>query len=321
MKENTPLVSIIIPVYNGSEYMKTAIDSALGQTYQNIEVIVVNDGSTDNGKTDEIARGYGDRIRYFSKENGGVSTALNYGIREMRGEFFSWLSHDDEYETNKIEIQINDVLRLRAEGKETDRSMFYCCGALMNSEGTIIRKNYDIYKNGWYRGNDVLEIMFRGHMLGGCGLLIPKRMFEEVGLFDETMRYMQDVFMWEKAFIAGYSLYVNEACMVKTRRHNKQTSVTGKAYGVRDREVVGTYLSHHLKGLESSDGKNLLKVYMNLCMRNNSLSVGNKIYKDLCAEKELSFCEKVHANWLRSYGKVRILLSKVYYTVLYRSGR
>ena len=60
-----PLVSIVIPVYNGSNYMSEAIDSALSQSYDNIEVIVVNDGSKDDGKSDKIARGYGDKIRYF----------------------------------------------------------------------------------------------------------------------------------------------------------------------------------------------------------------------------------------------------------------
>ena len=82
------LVSIIIPVYNGANYLREAIDSALNQTYQNCEVIVVNDGSDDNGKTEEITLSYGSRIRYFRKENGGVATALNAGIREMQGEYF-----------------------------------------------------------------------------------------------------------------------------------------------------------------------------------------------------------------------------------------
>ena len=87
MKEEfNPLVSIVIPVYNGAEYMREAIDSALAQTYKNIEVIVVNDGSKDN--TDEIARSYGEKIRYFKKENGGVSTALNLAIQNMQGEYF-----------------------------------------------------------------------------------------------------------------------------------------------------------------------------------------------------------------------------------------
>ncbi len=84
-----PLVSIIIPVYNGSNYVKEAIDSALAQTYKNIEVIVVNDGSTDN--TEKIVKSYGDKIRYFYKENGGVASALNLAIENSKGEYISWL--------------------------------------------------------------------------------------------------------------------------------------------------------------------------------------------------------------------------------------
>ena len=103
-----PLVSIIIPVYNGENYLREAIDSALAQTYKNIEIIVVNDGSKD--KTDEICKSYGSRIRYFKKENGGVSTALNLGIKKMNGEYFSWLSHDDLYYDDKIKVEV-DYLR------------------------------------------------------------------------------------------------------------------------------------------------------------------------------------------------------------------
>lgn len=92
-----PKVSIVIPVFNGSDYLDKAIQSALNQSYQNVEIIVVNDGSNDGGKTAEIAKSYGDNIRYIEKENGGVSSALNRGIEAMTGEYFSWLSHDDEY--------------------------------------------------------------------------------------------------------------------------------------------------------------------------------------------------------------------------------
>src|SRR4030065_1713637 len=94
-------VSIVIPVYNGSNYLRGAIDSALAQTYKNIEVIVVNDGSDDGGKTEAIANSYGDKIRYICKKNGGVSTQLNVGILAAGGEFISWLSNDDGYIPDK----------------------------------------------------------------------------------------------------------------------------------------------------------------------------------------------------------------------------
>ena len=104
-----PKVSVIIPVYNGSNYLSDAINSALSQTYSNLEIIIVNDGSNDNGKTKEIALSYGNKIKYIEKENGGVSSALNIGIKNMTGEYFSWLSHDDIYYPNKIEESIKFI--------------------------------------------------------------------------------------------------------------------------------------------------------------------------------------------------------------------
>ena len=71
-EERVPLVSIVIPVYRGANYMREAIDSALGQSWPRCEVIVVNDGSPDGGETERIALSYGDRIRYIAKENGGA---------------------------------------------------------------------------------------------------------------------------------------------------------------------------------------------------------------------------------------------------------
>src|SRR5262245_18482633 len=89
-----PLVSIVIPVYNGANFVADAIESALQQTYSRTEIIVINDGSTDDGATAQVAQIYGSRIRYYEKANGGCGSALNYGIERMRGEYFSWLSHD-----------------------------------------------------------------------------------------------------------------------------------------------------------------------------------------------------------------------------------
>jgi glycosyltransferase involved in cell wall biosynthesis len=105
-----PLVSIITPVFNGEKYLREAVDSALSQTYQNTEIIIVNDGSTDS--TEEIILAYGNKVKYFKKKNGGVSTALNLAIRKSKGEYISWLSHDDVYLPKKIEDQIAEISQL-----------------------------------------------------------------------------------------------------------------------------------------------------------------------------------------------------------------
>ena len=101
-----PKVSIIIPVYNGSNFLAQAINAALAQTYPNCEILVINDGSQDHGASEKIALSYGNKIKYYLKENGGVSSALNFAFKKMTGEWFSWLSHDDLYYPQKIEKQI-----------------------------------------------------------------------------------------------------------------------------------------------------------------------------------------------------------------------
>ena len=190
----TPLVSIIIPVYNGENFVREAIDSALAQTYKNIEVIVVNDGSTD--KTEEILKSYGDKIIFYSKQNGGVSSALNYGIKKMHGEYFSWLSHDDLYMPNHIEHLIEWV---SYEGHEKDIpfSMF----RLIDDEGHVLYQdtiNAQLFCSDFkvsYTKNELT--LLKGEINGGS-VLIPKKAFSKHGTFNESLRISQERDLWAR---------------------------------------------------------------------------------------------------------------------------
>ena len=102
---NHPLVSIIIPTYNCRRWLGDTIDSALAQTYPNCEVLVVDDGSTD-GTGDWLAKQYGERIRYFWKENGGLSSARNFGLHHARGEYIQFLDADDLLLPNKTDTHV-----------------------------------------------------------------------------------------------------------------------------------------------------------------------------------------------------------------------
>ncbi len=210
-----PLVSIIIPVYNGANYMREAIDSALAQTYPNIEVIVVNDGSTDD--TEKIALSYGDKIRYFSKENGGVATALNLAIQKSKGDYISWLSHDDVYYPNKIERQIKEII----VQKNPDLISYSDWITINEKSKTIGRmslsENFPIYKL-----NIPLYPILNG-IIHGCSLLIPKKCFDEIGLFDTNLETTQDYALWFKMFPNYQISYIPEA-LIKSRTHAEQGS-------------------------------------------------------------------------------------------------
>lgn len=224
-----PLVSIVIPVYNGANYVAEAIESALAQTYQNIEIIVVNDGSTDDGATEETVLQYAGRVRYIKKENGGSSSALNCGIRNMRGEWFSWLSHDDLYDPKKVQTQI-DFLAQVGEQENVYRHIFFSGADLINGEGDMIRQgNAKSMRNAGLeidsiKGNEYLVAEPTKYNFNGCSCLIHKKAFEEVGEFDESLRLVNDVDMWYRLYIAGFKVHYVPKALVKGRIHAKQIS-------------------------------------------------------------------------------------------------
>lgn len=210
-----PLVSIVIPVYNGEAYLAEAIDSALAQTYETLEILVINDGSKD--KTEEIALSYGDKIRYFVKENGGVSTALNMGIAHMYGEYFSWLSHDDMYLPKKIELQITALYN---SGDPT--GIAYSDYVVVDKYGATIT-TMDISKN--YPSADLTFGLFPilRQVLNGCSLLIHKSHFERAGIFDERLRTTQDYDLWFRMFRDTELVHINKP-LVMMREHGAQVT-------------------------------------------------------------------------------------------------
>lgn len=112
MTDANPLVSVIVPVYNPGKYLYHCLDSITGQTYQNLEIILIDDGSTDNSL--QVCREYAEkdsRIKVFSQENAGVSAARNKGIEESNGELLSFIDSDDYLEQNTYESLIEVFLR------------------------------------------------------------------------------------------------------------------------------------------------------------------------------------------------------------------
>src|SRR5690349_3602213 len=99
-----PKVSVIIPTYNRAQFIARAVDSVLEQTYKDFEIIVIDDGSSDN--TQEILKAYEGKIRYVYQQNKGISAARNRGIQEAKGEYIAFLDSDDVWKPEKLSVQV-----------------------------------------------------------------------------------------------------------------------------------------------------------------------------------------------------------------------
>lgn len=225
-----PKVSIIIPVYNGTNYMRDAIDSALAQTYENCEVIVVNDGSNDNGATDEVARSYGNRIRYFYKENGGVATAVNYGIEKMTGEYAAWLSHDDMFTPDKIERQMEAALSSGLSDPIV-HSNFEFWDVVKDKHSTV-----DLLQT--YTREQLEDSCFAPLFLAihGSTVLVHKSHYTRVGLYDTKLIATQDSEFLFRVMRGQKSVFVEEPLMI-SRIHPEQGQQTMTCHSTEYNEM------------------------------------------------------------------------------------
>lgn len=217
-----PKVSIIIPVYNGGNFLCEAIDSALAQTYSNCEIIVVNDGSNDGGETERIVLSYGNRIRYVAKLNGGVASALNAGISEMSGDYFSWLSHDDVFYPDKISKQIAFI-------REFDKPVvLYSDHDVIDVHRTVIRTMVH-----YYDPEEFCRALIIDNPVHGCTVLIPRECFATVGLFNENLRTTQDYDMWFR-MAQRYDFVHMPLVLLQSREHGEQGTITMSQLHVRE---------------------------------------------------------------------------------------
>ncbi len=176
-----PLVSVIIPNYNYSRYIAEAIDSVLNQTYSNIEVIVVDDGSKDN--SEEVIRGYGSEIVSIFQQNRGVSAARNAGVEKSRGIFICFLDADDSWFRTKVESQLarfeDEQIGLAHVGVEEIDANGNPLGQNLDGMEGLVSKELLLFERPVILG-------------GGSGVMIRRSVFDEVGGFDTRLSTSAD---------------------------------------------------------------------------------------------------------------------------------
>jgi len=201
MKEDT-LVSIVIASYNSAEFLPYAIRSALEQTYRNIEVHVVDDGSTDN-TPEAVAPFLSDsRVNYYHQENKGQPFAKNKGIRESRGDFIAFIDADDVWLKDKIEKQLPCFDRGENIG------VVYTRVELIDQKGNIIVRDQgpdSRYLSGKITGPLLIE-----NFITGPTSMIRRECFDKVGLFDESIPMGIDYDLWLRISTAYEFVFLNE---------------------------------------------------------------------------------------------------------------
>jgi glycosyltransferase involved in cell wall biosynthesis len=177
-----PRVSVIIPNYNYAHYLPLAIDSVLAQTYPDVEIVVVDDGSTDNSES--VLRNYGSRIRWLRQQNQGVAAARNHGVRETSGELVAFLDADDLWSPLKLELQVQRFL------DEPELGLVHCGVEEIDYTGAHLRVRVDGLE-GWVATQ--LLLFKRAVILGGgSGLMVPRAGFEAMKGFDTGLSTSAD---------------------------------------------------------------------------------------------------------------------------------
>lgn len=183
-----PLVSVIIPTYNRVRLLPAALESVLGQTYSPIEVIVVDDGSSD--ETPELLRSYGDRIRVLRQANAGPSTARNRGIALARGEIIAFLDSDDQWLPTKIERQ---VASLESAGAKVSCCLCNCsvrfANGTMTSSFAIANAMPDRAEGLW---TNPVEFLLSRFVMFNQAIAVRRSVLERMHCFDERLRFGED---------------------------------------------------------------------------------------------------------------------------------
>lgn len=182
-KEN-PLVSVIIPNYNHARFLGDAIRSVLDQEYPNYEVVVVDDGSTDN--SGKVAAGFGDRIRYIYQTNAGLSAARNTGLRAARGSLIGVLDADDMYEPMFLSTLVDALLA------DPDADGVYCGYQFVDQENNPLPQ----IENRSIPSDRLYDALLDGNFLVPESIFLRRHVYDEVGFFDETLRACEDWDVW-----------------------------------------------------------------------------------------------------------------------------
>ncbi|MFZ0761643.1 MAG: glycosyltransferase family A protein [Candidatus Sulfotelmatobacter sp.] len=218
--QRSPLVSVIIPVFNAAGYVAAALDSVLAQSFTDYEVIVVNDGSRDAEGLEHAIAPYTPRITYLTQENRGPSAARNLGIRHGRGEWLAFLDSDDAWLPHYLDEQLIFLNR------DPALDMVYCDAILEGNPGTAGKTFMQVCPS---TGPVTFEsVLVEQTQVLTSGTVVRRRSVTAAGLFDEEIRWSEDHDLWLRIIhFGGKVAYQRQALIRRRVRRDSQGSAPG----------------------------------------------------------------------------------------------
>lgn len=229
----SPKISIILPVYNGERHLRESIESVLVQTFRDFEMVICDDGSTDDSLA--IVRGYDDsRIKFHdNRQNRGLFANLNFGIKQAQGEYIRLWSQDDVMKTHCLETEMRYLALSR------DAVLAYCAYDLIDGDGILVSKRAEISESYIVPPNIASEIMFyHGDITGNIANIIMRRsVIERAGLFREDMQVSGDFEMLVR-LASEYSFCEIHDPLIYLRCHKGQFSLQSGVFPLHMQENI-----------------------------------------------------------------------------------
>ena len=229
---NQERVSVIIPTYSRADYLIQSLESVLAQTYRNLEVIVVNDGSTDETKTK--LEPYLNRISYFEKSNGGKSSALNLGLKHISGDYV-WVFDDDD-------VALPELVESHLSVFESQSEVDFVYSGYAFFEGKDSNNVIEtVEARSQHPDGEMVGELLNGNFISGVSVVVRRQCFDRVGIYDERLIRAQDYDMWIRLARAGYKAGVIQEPLVRVRKHD------GLRGSEKDRFDTSVLIEKHLE--------------------------------------------------------------------------
>tara|TARA_R110002073_G_scaffold205294_2_gene364981 strand:- start:1109 stop:1999 length:891 start_codon:yes stop_codon:yes gene_type:complete len=259
---SNPLVSVIVPTYKRAHFLKETLNSVVNQTYSNIEIIVIDDG-TPNNENEKLCSKYNNLTYIKINNSGGPACPRNVGISNSNGKYIAFVDDDDLWLPEKLQIQVKIL------DENTDFGLVHSHCSTIDAEGKQLKEIIGKPGHANVKHGDVLTKMIGNWTIMSSTPLIRKEIVKDVGYFNEAMPHAgEDVEYWSRCAFHTKFYYINEP-LVKYRKHKNNVSNNQEIYTSLPVYLLDIVNNYYNKGVIKSDVYNTL--VLNICLMQSKM--------------------------------------------------